>query len=115
MGFKTPILCDRRIYDKKGVWKKPQQDLHDNIFYFIKEKLTLVPEYKNGREELRETLTITVFGSKPICAKDKIKLNLGGTETEYEVQQVIPNFIEHNPLVVDLLKPRVASMDIVLA
>jgi len=111
MAFKTPILCDRRIYDKKGEWKNPNQDIHDVIFYFIKEPLTLVPSFVSGREELKETMTITVFGSKPICVKDKIKLNTGKV---YEVQSIVPNYIEQNVIVVDLLKPRVGSMDIVL-
>jgi len=114
MAFKTPILCDRRIYDKKGEWKNPNQDIHDVIFYFIKEPLTLVPSYVSGREELKETITITVFGSKPICVKDKIKLNAGEKFREYEVQSIVPNYIEQNVMVVDLLKPRVGSMDIVL-
>ncbi len=111
MSFKTPILCDRRVYDKKGKWKSPNNDIAENIFYFIKENLTLVPSYRNGREELTETITITVFGGKPICKEDKITLN---DEKVYRVQQIIPNYIEHNVLVVDLLKPRIESLDIVL-
>ena len=112
MSFKTPILCDRRIYDKKGKWKSPNNDIEENIFYFIKENLTLVPSYRNGREELAETITITVFGGKPIIKEDKITLNDGKS---YRVQQIIPNYIEHNVLVVDLLKPRIESLDLVLA
>ena len=50
MSFKTPIICDRRVYDKKGKWQNPNQDLHDNIFYFIKEPLTIEQGYRNGRE-----------------------------------------------------------------
>lgn len=111
MSFKTPIVCDRRIYDKKGRWKSPNNDIEENIFYFIKEKLTLVPSYVNGREELKETLTITVFGGKPIAKEDTIYLDTG---TKYKAQQVVPNYVEHNILVKDLLKPRIESMDIVL-
>ena len=109
--FKTPLFCDRRIYDKKGKWKSPNNDVAENIFYFIKENLTLVPSYRNGREELKETLTITVFGGKPIIKEDEITLNDG---KKYRVQQIIPNYVEHNILVVDMLKPRIASMDLVL-
>lgn len=109
--FKTPILCDRRVYDKKGKWKSPNNDIAENIFYFIKEPLTLVPSYVNGREQLKETLTITVFGGKPFAKEDSITLDTGIT---YKIQEMIPNFIEHNILVVDLLKPRIASMDLVL-
>ena len=111
MSFKTPILCDRRVYDKKGKWKSPNNDIAENIFYFIKENLTLVPSYVNGREELKETLTITVYGGKPIVKEDTITLDTGAT---YRVQQITPNYIEHNILVKDLLKPRIESMDLVL-
>lgn len=109
--FKTPILCDRRVYDKKGQWKSPNNDIAENIFYFIKEPLTLVPSYANGREQLKETITITVFGGKPFAKEDSITLDTGIT---YKIQQMTPNFIEHNILVVDMLKPRIASIDLVL-
>ena len=61
MSFKTPILCDRRVYAFKGKWKNPNNDIADNIYYFIKENLTLVPSYVNGREEYVETITIVVL------------------------------------------------------
>ena len=111
MAFITPILCDRRIYDKKGKWKSPNNDIEENIFYFIKENLTLVPSYRNGREELKETLTITVYGSKPFTKEDVITLD---NNTKYRVQEITINYIEHNILVKDLLKPRIESMDLVL-
>ena len=111
MSFKTPLICDRRIYDKKGKWKSPNNDIAENIFYFIKENLTLVPSYKNGREELQETITITIFGGKPIAKEDVITLENG---TKYKVQEITINYIEHNILVKDLLMPRVESQDLVL-
>lgn len=112
MSFKTPILCDRRIYAKKGKWKNPNNDIAENIFYFIKEQLTLVPSYTNGREELKETLTICVFGTKPFCKEDEITLDNGNT---YKIQQMIPNELESNILVRDMLKPRYESTDLILA
>lgn len=111
MDFKTPIYCDRRIYDKKGSWQSPNNDMPENIFYFIKEPLSLVPSYQNGREQLKETLTITVYGEKAICKEDVIKLDNG---KEYRVQEIALNYIEHNILVKDLLKPRVESMELIL-
>lgn len=111
MSFKTPILCDRRVYDKKGKWKSPNNDVAENIFYFIKENLTLVPSYTNGREELKETITITVYGGKPIIKEDVITLADG---KKYRVQEITTNYIEHNVLVTDLLKPRIESLDLVL-
>lgn len=109
--FKTPIICDRRVYDKKGKWKSPNNDIDENVFYFVKEPLTLVPSYRNGREEMKETLTITVFGSKQFAKEDEITLDSGA---KYRVQEITYNFIEHNILVKDLLKPRVESCDLVL-
>ena len=111
MSFITPIVCDRRVYDKKGKWKSPNNDIEENIFYYIKENLTLVPSYRNGREELKETITITVFGGKPIVKEDEITLDDG---KKYRVQEITTNYIEHNVLVTDLLKPRIESLDLVL-
>ena len=111
MSFKTPILCDRRVYDKKGTWKSPNNDINESIFYFIREPLTLVPSYRNGREELKETMTITVFGGKPFCKEDEIALDNG---TKFRVQEITVNYIEHNILVKDMLKPRIESTNLVL-
>lgn len=111
MSWKTPIVCDRRIYDKKGKWKSPNNDYAENIFYYIKENLTLVPSYVNGREELKETMTITVFGGKPFVKEDEITLDTG---VKFRIQGITVNYIEHNVLVTDMLKPRIASVDLVL-
>ena len=111
MSFKTPIVCDRRVYDKKGKWKSPNNDIAENIFYYIKENLTLVPYYRNGREELKETMTITVFGGKAFVKEDEITLDTG---VKFRIQTITPNYIEHNVMVTDMLKPRIASVDLVL-
>jgi len=112
MSFKTPILCDRRVYDKKGKWKNPQNDFEENIFYFIKDPLTLTPKYDSyGREEMFETITITIFGGKPIAKEDTVVLESGET---YKVQGITINYIETNVLVKDMLKPRIASMELTL-
>ena len=109
--FNSPILCDRRVYDKKGKWKSPNNDVEQNIFYFIKEPLTLVPSYQNGREQLKETLTITVFGSREFVKGDTITLD---TNDKYKIQNITVNYIEHNILVKDMLKPRIESVDLIL-
>lgn len=109
--FKTPILCDRRVYSYKGKWKNPNNDIADNIFYYIKEPLTLVPSYVNGREELKETITIVAYGGKPIAKEDMITLDNG---TTYRVVQIIPIFIEPNILIRDMVKPRIESLELVL-
>ena len=82
-----------------------------NIFYFVKEPLTLIPSYVNGREQLKETITITIYGGKPIVKEDTITLDNGA---KFRVQQITPNYIESNILVKDMVKPRIESMDITL-
>lgn len=112
MSFKTPLLVDRRIYDKRGKWKSPNNDIAENIFYFIKEPLTLTPKYDSyGREEMVETLSIVVFGGKPIIKEDTITLETG---EKYKVTNIVVNYFESNILVKDLLKPRIESLEITL-
>lgn len=112
MSFKTPLLCDRRVFDKKGTWKSPQNDIAENIFYYIKEPLTIIAEYDAyKREELKETITIVVFGGKQIVKEDIIVLETGA---KYKVASFTINYAEQNVLVKDLLKPRIESMELVL-
>ena len=111
MSFRTPIVCDRRIYDKKGTWKNPQQDIAENIFYFVKEPLTIVPEWENNQEKMVETTTICVFGGKPFIKQDQITLENG---TIFRIDSLIINYAESNVLVKDLLKPRIESVDLIL-
>jgi len=112
MSIKTPFLCDRRVYDKKGKWKSPNNDIAENIFYFVKEPLTLVPSYDaHGREQMKETITITVFGGKPFIKEDVIILEDG---TPMRVSSYTVNYFETNILVKDLLKQRTESIDLVL-
>ena len=111
MRFITPMLCDRRVYALKGKWKSPNNDIEENFFYFIKEPLTLVPSYVNGREELKETITICVFGTRPFAKEDSFTLNNGKT---YKIQQIIPNELECNIMVRDMLKPRYESTTLIL-
>lgn len=109
--FKTKILCDRRIYDKKGKWKSPNNDIEENIFYFIKENLTMEATYRAGREELKETLTIVVYGGKPLAIGDRVVLENGH---DYEISAITINYFETNILIKDMLKPRIESMELVL-
>lgn len=111
MSFKTPILCDRRVYAFKGKWRNPQNDIDENIFYFIKQPLTLVSSYRNGREQFKETITICAFGSKPFAKEDTITLDNG---VNYRIQEMIPHFYESNILVRDMVKPRIESIDLIL-
>ena len=111
MSFKTPLLCDRRVYAFKGKWQSPNNDLQENVFYFVSQPLTYVPSFVNGREELKATLSITVFGAKPFCKEDKITLQSGES---YKIIQITPVYLENNILVRDMLKQRIGSIELVL-
>lgn len=109
--FKCNILCDRRIYDKKGKWKSPNNDIEENIFYYIKDPLHLESSYANGREQLKESIGIVVFGGKPFAVCDKITLENGMV---YEITSITINYTETNILFKDLLKSRIESMELTL-
>ena len=112
MSFKTPLLCDRRVYDKKGKWKNPNQDTYEPIFYFVRTPRTLVPSYNaNGQETLTETMTIVVFGGKPIIKGDYIQLDTG---EKFQVANITANYFEPNILIRDMLKPRIESLELEL-
>lgn len=111
MSFKTPIYCDRRVYSFKGKWKSPNNDIAENIFYFVREPLQYATSYVNGREEIKETLTICVFGSKPFAKEDTITLYNGKT---MKIVGITPNEFETNILIRDLVKPRYESVDLIL-
>ena len=111
MSFKTPIICDRRVYDKRGKWRNPNEDYTDNIFYFIKTPLSVATDYRNGRETMVETITITIFGGKPIVKGDIVLLENG---KEYMVHNLTINYIESNIAIKDLVKPRIESMELEL-
>lgn len=111
MSFKTPLICDRRVYAFKGTWKSPNNDIGENIYYFIKEQRQLVTSYVNGREELKEQMTITVFGTKPFAKEDIITLQNG---TKYRIINIMLTQLEPNILVRDMVKPRYESTELIL-
>lgn len=111
MPFKSVLFCDRRVYDKRGKWQSPNKDYTDNIFYFVKEPLTLTPSWENGRETIKTSMTITVFGGKPFAKEDVVELEDG---SKLKVQTIQVNYLETNILVKDLLKPIVESITLEL-
>lgn len=112
MSFQTPFICDRRVFDKMGYVKLPNNDIETPIFYYVKEAPTLVSSYQNGKEELKEQMTIVVFGGRPFIGYDYVKLENG---KKYTVSpEITYNYVEQNILVKDMLKPRIANMEIIL-
>ncbi len=110
LGSKNNFFVDRRVYPFKGKWKDPKQDLERNIYYFVNSH-TLVESYENGRGQMKDQITITIYGEHPICANDKFYLDNGD---DYKVQDITKNYFESNILIKDMLKPKVESMTLVL-
>lgn len=110
LGSKNHLFVDRRVYAYKGKWKDPKQDLERLCYYFINEN-TLVESYENGRGQMKQQITITVFGEFPIVAYDEFTLQTG---EKYKVQNITYNYFESNILVRDMLKQKVESMTLVL-
>ena len=108
--FTTPYLCDRRVYDKRGSWYNPNLKRKETLFFFIQEQPTLEMDYRNGLEELKETMTIVVFGEHPFTTNDKFEC-LGRERLIVSIENI---YLEHNVLVQDMLKDRVGSMRLVL-
>ena len=74
--------------------------------------MTMTPSYDQyGREEMKTTMTIVVFGGKQIVKNDLITLETG---EQLRAETIVVNYAEQNVLVKDMLKPRIESLEIVL-
>lgn len=111
MNGKSALFCNRLVYPYKGKWKSPQNDIEENIYYFISQPATFTPTYKNGREQLEIEMEITVFGGKPIAVRDTITLQDGSI---HKIVGVTNNYIESSLYVRDMLKQRIGSQVLVL-
>ena len=60
---------------------------------------------------MKESMTIVIFGGKPIVKEDLITLEDG---TQLTAQTITVNYFEPNIMVKDMLKPRIESLEIVL-
>lgn len=111
LGLKNNLLVDRRTYTFMGHWKNPQQDLESVVYYFVSQPMTLVNEWRNGREQLVPQLEITICGEFPIVCGDYITLQNNEVK---RVEGISLNYFESNIAVRDMLKQRVESMVITL-
>ena len=76
---KNHLFVDRRIYCYKGSWRDKKQDLDRVCYYFISSPLSLQDSFESGRETLKPTMEITVFGEFPFCEHDKFVLQDGSS------------------------------------
>lgn len=111
LGTKNPTLCNRKVYEFKGKWKNPKNDYAQTIYYFISTPMTLVSTWENGREQVKSTLGITVFGEHAFCEHDIITLQDG---TTFEVHDFTNNYFASNIQIRDMVKQRVESQEVTL-
>lgn len=111
LGNKNALFVDRRVYAFRGKWKNPNSDYLVNIYYFISTPLTLASSWENGREEIKPTIGITVFGEHAFCKHDIVYLQDG---TMFEIGDITNNHFENNIQVRDLLKSRIESQELTL-
>ena len=58
--FVSPYVCNRRIYNKKGKWKNPNNDVEEVIFYFVKVKAIFQLSFLNSLASLCKNQLETV-------------------------------------------------------
>lgn len=111
LGSRNPLLVDRRIYAFKGSWKSPNNDINENVYYFISEKPTLTKSFVNGREQLVQVMEITCFGEHAFCEGDRFTLQTG---EEKRIEGIINSYFESNIAIRDMLKQRIESQVLIL-
>lgn len=111
VGTKNPFICDRRVYSFKGSWKSPNNDIKETIYYYVSSKPTFKVTYQNGREELQQSLDITVFGEHAFCVNDIITLQTGET---YRIGGIANTYFEPNIAIRDMVKQRIENQVLVL-
>lgn len=111
LGTKNNLFVDRKVYNFRGKWCNPNNDFKENIFYFISVPMTLASRWQDGREEIKSTMEITVFGEHAFCKHDIIYLQDG---TKFEIGDFVNNYFESNIQVRDLLKQKVESQAVTL-
>jgi hypothetical protein len=104
-------VVDRRTYIHKGSWTNPNQDLTTPIFYYFIQPLTMALQMRQGREVIKPTATIGVYGEHHFVKGDVITLHDG-----MQLQVVEQSFIyrEGNIKVRHMLKSRVQETSVVL-
>lgn len=111
LGSKNPLLVNRRTYAFKGQWQSPNNDVGENIYYFISQQPTMAKTFVNGREQLTIVMEITCFGEHPICEGDMFVLQTGEVK---RIEGITNNYFESNIAVRDMLKQRIESQVLIL-
>lgn len=111
LGKRNPLFVDRTTYSFKGKWKSPNNDIYENIYYFVASPMTLQVDYENGREQVKQVINITCANEHPFVKGDYFYLDNG---TKMRIYGITNNFYEPNIAVRDLIKPRIESQTLVL-
>jgi hypothetical protein len=104
-------VIDRRTYLYKGSWRNPNQDLDTPIFYYYIQPLTMALQMRQGREVIKPTATIGVYGEHRFIKGDVITLHDG---MKLQVVEQTLTYYEGNIKVRHMLKPRVLETSVIL-
>jgi hypothetical protein len=104
-------VVDRRTYLYEGKWRNPINDLETKIFYYYIQPLTMAIEMRQGREMVKPTAVIGVFGEHHFVKGDIITLHNG---LELQVNEQSFTYREGNIKIRHLLKSQVLETAVTL-
>jgi len=106
------IQVDRATYPFKGIWKRADSDINEDIYYYYVENKSYKLKMTNRVENVSYTAVIGVFGYHKFAVRDRIELDDGTplriTDMPQEVKEEI------NPRIIHLVKPRVVEQVLTL-
>lgn len=104
-------VVDRKKYLHRGSWRKPDEDI-DHVFYFYYvNPLTLTVGSTFGKQTVRPTAVIGVWGQHPFVKGDTLTLDNG---LQLQVETIQLDYFDRNIVSRDHLIPRVQEMVVTL-
>ena len=70
-------LIDRRSYLYEGLWQSPNSDLQEKLFYYFIQPFTMTMELRQGREIIKPTCVLGIYGEHHFVKGDVITLHNG--------------------------------------
>lgn len=105
-------IVDRKTYIYKGTWRNPNQDVDYVFYYYFVQPLTLRVTSQYGKEQVRPSTLIGIFGQHPFVKGDKLTLHDG---TTLQIGEITLEYYEGNIRIRNALVPRVREMVVELS
>jgi hypothetical protein len=104
-------IVDRRIYLYEGKWRNPSNDMDEPIYYYYLQPLTMAIGTDFGKQTVRPTALIGVWGEHHFVKGDLITLHDG---MQLQVTEQTFVYREGNIKVRHLLKSKVQETQVQL-